>query len=174
MRCPEFLALYSDYRDGLITDLGLLRGVRQHLRHCATCRRYDAAIERGVALLRGAQFDSGYSVSLASTEVRSRHAVDEPLTPAPAGFIGGLMLAAAITLLIWEGVSDAPESEAAVAPMPTSAAPIAVANAGLPFVRFAADATASPDDSEPPPPPPPTDAASLNPTLTLYQPTPDR
>lgn len=51
MECSEFLDRYSDYRDGLLG--GARRAAFQrHLAECASCARHDAAVRRGVEILR--------------------------------------------------------------------------------------------------------------------------
>src|SRR2546426_5959828 len=52
MTCPEFLDRYTDFRDGLITAPRELRRFGRHLVQCASCRRYDAAVRRGVLALQ--------------------------------------------------------------------------------------------------------------------------
>src|SRR5881628_2395311 len=56
MTCAEFLDRYTDFRDGLITAPRELRRFGRHLVQCASCRRYDTAVRRGVlALQAGAE-----------------------------------------------------------------------------------------------------------------------
>src|SRR5207247_9595878 len=56
MTCAEFLDRYTDFRDGLITAPRELRRFGRHLVQCASCRRYDTAVRRGVlALHAGAE-----------------------------------------------------------------------------------------------------------------------
>jgi hypothetical protein len=52
MRCKDFLALYSDFRDDGIVDPTMNRRMRQHLAHCRSCARYHHALEFGTSLLR--------------------------------------------------------------------------------------------------------------------------
>lgn len=46
-----FLALYSDYRDGMLDENARAEMIA-HMAGCASCRRYDRVIRRGVAVLR--------------------------------------------------------------------------------------------------------------------------
>src|SRR6184192_3344542 len=55
MTCAEFLERYTDFRDGLITAPRELRRFTRHLAQCPACRRYDAALRRGVLALQAAQ-----------------------------------------------------------------------------------------------------------------------
>jgi hypothetical protein len=162
MRCPEFLTLYSDYRDGVIVDLGVMRRVRQHLDECTQCRRYDAIIRRGVATLRGAELKGVPRASWGTPD-------EEILEPAPARSMGALVLLAALTLLVWEGRGTPDDGDAAPG-IPRTPRPVAIANPGVPFVRFVDHTTPEPA-ADPAPAP---DQPAISPALTLYQPTPDR
>src|SRR2546425_11363985 len=51
MTCAQFRERYSEYRDGLITAAREARRFDRHLARCPTCRRYDAAVRRGVLAL---------------------------------------------------------------------------------------------------------------------------
>lgn len=119
MNCTEFLELYSDYRDGCLESTELARSVREHLRECDSCMQYDALVCRGVMALRSTdEFEPSARISF-----RGLHAlpdVEEPVSPAPARFAGGLMVAAAIALLVW------PQSEEPVVSEPIAQAPPAV------------------------------------------------
>lgn len=50
MNCTEFLARFSDYRDGRMESEERARA-RAHLRECASCSRYRRVVEQGVELL---------------------------------------------------------------------------------------------------------------------------
>lgn len=170
MHCPEFLALYSDYRDGLIANLEVLRQVRRHLADCPRCRRYDAAIRWGVATLRGTELDviSGGPRAIRVHD-RADFGMGEPRMPVPAGFMGGLMLAAAFTLLAWEtvAVDTGVETRAVDSPRPNL---IVIANPGVPFVRFVHSPSQDREDGQPAI----TDSVTIQPAFTLYRPTPQR
>lgn len=51
MECSEFLALSSDFRDGLTREVDT-RDIEAHLASCPRCREYRNAIEEGVNFLR--------------------------------------------------------------------------------------------------------------------------
>ncbi len=129
MRCSDLLELYSDYRDGLITDPRTLRTVQQHLRHCGRCMNYDALVSRGVIALK-ATSDIQPS-TLFSRRLEQRLAADSPavhsgeqVRPAHAGIMAGLMVATALAMLLWMGVADeetAPPDRVSASSEPASA-----------------------------------------------------
>ncbi len=122
MNCSEFLELYSDYRDGRLESARVARSVREHLSECEACMRYDALICRGVMTLRSVnEQEPSEAVSLSGINLLP-DSVD-PVTPVPAKFAGGLMVAAAIALLFW------PQPE-----KPVTAPPIAHADPNPPQV----------------------------------------
>lgn len=51
MHCSEYLALFSDFRDGR-TEEAQSREIEEHLRVCPRCEEHFSAVERGVSLLR--------------------------------------------------------------------------------------------------------------------------
>ncbi len=135
MRCSQFLDLYSDYRDGLITDPCLEGEVRMHLRHCRCCMNYDAAISRGVMALRATNniqpshpiHHDSYHSQPASSEAAPEL---EGVKAAHAGIMAGLMTVAAVAILIWSG--PAPEEE-------RSSPPVATASSAPPFMTVAGE-----------------------------------
>jgi len=132
MRCSDLLELYSDYRDGLITDPRTLRSVQQHLRRCGRCMKYDALVSRGVIALR-ATSDIRPS-TLFSHRLEQRLAIDssavqsgEQVRPAHAGIMAGLMVATALAVILWMGVADeepAPAGPVSASVEPTPAPPV--------------------------------------------------
>jgi len=117
MRCSDLLELYSDYRDGLITDPRTLRSVQQHLRHCGRCMNYDALVSRGVIALRATSDirpSALFSQRLARRLTTDSSAVrsGETVRPAHAGIMAGLMVATAIAMLLWVGGVDEDPSPA--------------------------------------------------------------
>jgi len=50
MGCEEFLASYSDYRDGDLSDIERA-ALHAHVKTCACCRRYDRVMQRGLDML---------------------------------------------------------------------------------------------------------------------------
>ncbi len=140
MGCREVLERYSDYRDGR-TDTQTRHRLSQHLRRCARCSRYHKFLSRGVWALRAAsnlEPSAGFRRELAARLERAP-AVDEPVTPAPAGVMAGLMLAVAVALLIWDGAGsgDQPAVTAQLERAQERPLPVVVANPGMPFVSFA-------------------------------------
>ncbi len=115
MRCSEFLEIYSDYRDGLITDPKVARSVRNHLRHCARCMSYDARVARGVMALRatGEIETNQLSVRRLKRRVRESAALPEPVRPMHAGIMVALMVCTAIATVIWAGTDRTAEVAAA-------------------------------------------------------------
>jgi len=121
MDCSEFLELYSDYRDGRLEDASVARSVREHLRDCDACMRYDAVICRGVMTLRSTdELEPRKSVPFRGLHVLPDSA--DPASPMPARFAGAMMVAAALALLLWP---QAPEE-------PIESAPIAIAEPAPP------------------------------------------
>jgi anti-sigma factor RsiW len=51
MNCSDFVARFTDYRDRTAPS-SELAVMEEHLRRCASCRRYETVVERGAALLR--------------------------------------------------------------------------------------------------------------------------
>jgi len=125
MLCSDFLELYSDYRDGLITDPAVARRIQRHLRMCRRCMDYDALVSRGVMALRSTNdlrpstlFRHQFSRRLRATQAEG---TVEAVRPAPAGIMAALMVAAAVALAVW------PDAETVTAP---SVAPTVAADAG--------------------------------------------
>lgn len=56
MRCSQFLANYSDYRDRQ-ADEALLRDMEGHLQVCERCRLHDRAYQVGLNYLRADRID---------------------------------------------------------------------------------------------------------------------
>src|SRR2546427_13141061 len=134
MTCLQFRDRYSDYRDGLITSERELRQFQRHFTYCAACRRYDAAVRRGVLALQAARHAIAPSPEfrrrLESRLPRERPG--EPELPARAGLAAALLLAALLGLLALEGTR---RTELAQTPsLPPVPFPKPVAHAGVPFV----------------------------------------
>lgn len=145
MTCAEFLEFYSDFRDGVIGDPALARRLSEHLLECPRCMQYDARLARGVTLLRtlsDLEPSPGFRRELAR-QLEARHLVlEEPVRPAPAGIMVGLMVATAAALVLWAGTRPSEPTAATSAPttvvaLPhTTPLPAVVAHAGPPFVSF--------------------------------------
>jgi len=134
--CSDFLAWYSDLRDGLITDPGILLELERHRRGCRRCARYHKALSRGVAALRelcdiepSPTFRRELRARLAAAVLRAH---PEPALT-PAGKAAVVLVAVAGALLLYEGLS-------ARRPAPLArerrSMPIVIANPGVPFVSF--------------------------------------
>jgi anti-sigma factor RsiW len=138
MNCQEFVARYTDFRDGLITAPRESRRFSRHLSTCAACRRYDAALRHGVVALQdstGASPAVGFRLRL---EHRLRTEADRarrPYLPARPGLAAALLVLVAIGLLVWEGAHHRP-AVASTPTLPPVPFPKPVAQAGLPFVSF--------------------------------------
>lgn len=145
MRCTEFLELYSDFRDGLLVNTAAERRMLRHLAACSSCMRYDARVCRGVTALRSfsdLEPSAGFQSQLDGLLARASLVEEDPVMPGPAGLMVGLMVAAALALVVWGGWGEAttqPLQTIAVeqvepAPPPL---PAVVANPRPPFVSFA-------------------------------------
>src|SRR5206468_12280024 len=65
MDCLELRERYADIRDGLISAPRERRRFQRHLAQCATCREWEAALQRGVRALQATLIEP-------SPEFRSR------------------------------------------------------------------------------------------------------
>ena len=138
MNCREFLARYTDFRDGLIGAPRETRRFARHLASCPACRRYDAALRHGVGALQGMplqepddDFRHRLERSIDAERVRARR----PHIPARPALAGALLVAAALSLVIWEGARRHPVEPQALS-LPPVPFPKPVVQAGLPFVSF--------------------------------------
>jgi hypothetical protein len=135
MICTEFLDRYTEFRDGLIAAPRELRRFQRHLVQCQTCRRYDAALQRGVAALQGVatiEPSTGFRRRLDARLARER--AGAAAVPARAGLVAALLVLVALSLLVLE-VGRSPQLAQAPA-LPPAAFPKPVANPGVPFVSF--------------------------------------
>ena len=135
MICREFLDRYTEFRDGLIAAPRELRRFQRHLVQCAGCRRYDAALRRGVSALQDVQIiepsaDFRRKLDARLAAERSRDAA----VPASAGLVAAMLVLVALSLLVVEA-GRRPQLAQAL-PLPPAAFPKPVANPGLPFVSF--------------------------------------
>lgn len=137
MNCAEFLARYSEFRDGTVTAPRELRRFRRHVAVCARCQAFDTAVRNGVAALR--------DVTPVTPSASFRRKLDERLAAERAGsaprrapvlvrVAGGLLVLAAMSLVAWEaGRRTAPGAEPSLPPV---VFPKPVVNAGVPLVTF--------------------------------------
>ena len=136
MTCAEFLDRYTDFRDGLITAPREARRFDRHLAQCPSCRRYDAALRRGIQALQEAETVTPSADFRRRLKLRLERegSLAGPGRPAWAGIAAALFIAVAIALLALEGVRRADVAQApALPPVPF---PKPVAHAGVPFVSF--------------------------------------
>lgn len=138
MTCTEFLARYTDYRDGLIGAPREARRFARHVATCPNCRRYDAALHDGVdalQMLRRPEPDTAFRHRLARRLAAERARAGRPFSPTRPAVAAALLVAAAIGLLVWESVQR-PPAVSSVPPLPPVPFPKPVAQAGPPFVSF--------------------------------------
>lgn len=138
MTCQDFLAHYTDFRDGLITAPREARRFTRHLATCAACRRYDAALHSGVGVLQtvaGAEPNAAFRRRLEGRLAAERARVARPAVPSRPAIAAALLVAVALGLLAWEG-AHRPPATASARPLPPVPFPKPVVQAGLPFVSF--------------------------------------
>lgn len=105
MNCRQFRDAYSDFSDGLLDEPAEVR-CHVHLAECPACRRFDAALRRGLTALRGLaapapseDFDERLLARLA-TEHR-----EEPESQLLVGIAGAVLMLAVVGALGWEAHS---------------------------------------------------------------------
>jgi len=140
MDCSEFLDAYSDYRDGVVTEPGLLLRLRKHLQTCRHCARYDRLIRKGVVALRkhaeiepSPEFARRLKQRLAAGGPASALL---PITPPGSRVAAAVMIAAAVVFLVYEGLRGPEQPRRTASTLPSEPMPLVVANPGLPFVTF--------------------------------------
>ena len=119
MTCVEFQRHYSDYRDGLVRDLALRGALEAHLFACRRCGRLLAVMDHGLAALRHAPDvapSAGFRAEL-DRRLRADVAAQDAVMPAHAGLTATFLVAAAVGLLLYEGLSHSESEE----PTPTLA-----------------------------------------------------
>ncbi len=137
MTCQEFLARYTDFRDGLVTTSREARRFSRHLRTCASCRRYDAALHHGVGALQtipSTEPDAAFRRRLERRLSAERDRAGRPILPTRPALAAAVLVAVALGLLAWEGTRRNPT--ASVQSLPPVPFPKPVAQAALPFVSF--------------------------------------
>ena len=114
--CAEFLARYSEYRDGLASNNAERQRFTDHVVACPKCRDYDAHVARGVMVLRSSGEIEPSPVL--RRRLRDRIAAgrleDLPLAPAYAGVLVSLMVIVAAAVLVWDSVPPASQPVVAV------------------------------------------------------------
>ncbi len=134
MTCAEFLERYTDFRDGLITAPRELRRFTRHLALCPACRRYDAALRRGVLALQSIQSIEPSPAFRRRLDARLARERRRGQGPARAGIAAALFVAAALAMVALEGVRRPPIAQAPA--LPRVPFPRPVVQAGVPFVSF--------------------------------------
>lgn len=135
MRCKEFLRRHTDFRDGLITAPREVRRFARHLTRCPACRRYDAAVRRGVQALHAATAISPSPGFRRRLDLRlAAERMGETPLPSRAGFAAALLVLAALALVVLDVVTRPPAAPAPA--LPPVAFPKPVVNGGPPFVTF--------------------------------------
>lgn len=148
MDCPEFLDTYSDFRDGLITDPLVRQQMRRHTVDCVSCARYDASVRHGIRALGEVEVSPEFRDRL---RARIAATAGRPLAhagPGATSVAAGLMLAAAVALLVYEGATDRPPVMAARQEAPPLTAPLPVAPATAANVETSPLAIAPADSSD--------------------------
>lgn len=138
MTCAEFLARYTDYRDGLIGAPREARRFARHIANCPACRRYDAALQDGVGALqtlKRTEPDTEFRQRLARRLAAERGRLARPFAPKRPALAAALLVAAAIGMLVWESTRR-PPAVASIPSLPPVPFPKPVAQAGPPFVSF--------------------------------------
>ncbi len=107
MNCAEFLAHYSRFRDGDLSGSDR-EALDSHLDGCASCRRYDRAVTRGVEFLREspgirARDDLKERVrhSIYSLEDAERVRRFRPHAPSGGGAMALMAAAVLVMVVIW-------------------------------------------------------------------------
>jgi anti-sigma factor RsiW len=138
MRCAEFLDRYTDFRDGLFTAPQEQRRFERHLARCPACRRYDAALRRGVLALQAEALIEPSPDFRRRLEARlqqeRRTGSQVPARAGVAGLAAALFVVAALALVGLEGVRRT--REAPPPALPPAPFPKPVAHASVPYVSF--------------------------------------
>jgi hypothetical protein len=137
MTCKEFLARYSEHRDGLITAPREARRFARHVATCVSCRRYDAALRHGIGSLQtvAPEPDGDFRHRLERRLEEERARAGRPTLPTRPALAAALLIAAAIGLLVWQSTQPR-RPIASATTLPPVPFPKPVAQAGLPFVSF--------------------------------------
>lgn len=102
MNCRQFRDAYSDFSDGLLDEQAEVR-CHVHLAGCPECRRFDAALRRGLMALRGLReplpsedFDERLLARLATERPES------PESRFLVGMAGAVLVLAVVGAVGWE------------------------------------------------------------------------
>jgi hypothetical protein len=103
MDCCEFREKYSDFADGLLSQAAAA-AARQHLMLCAPCRRFDAALHRGLSALRElppVTLSSSFGERL-KRRLRWELSVRMPLIDRCSGAVGALLLVVTVGFVAFD------------------------------------------------------------------------
>jgi hypothetical protein len=121
--CSAFLDAFGEYHEGTLRDPVQRAAVQAHMRECLRCRRLSKAMTRGLAMLHHAapevELSAGFHARL-QERLRAQVAIGDPVAPTHAGLAAALLVAAALGLLLYEGLGRAgsPGQPAAAAAAP--------------------------------------------------------
>ena len=136
MDCSDFLAKYSEHRDGGL-EKSERRRVKDHLDACSSCKKYDDTLRRGIDLLRslpGIPVPGDFRPRLAH---RIYHLADgERLSRSSGGSGASVLTAFAMSVLLlvaaWTPAMLLSRTEEVVLPaIVVSKAPVSVPSLGL-------------------------------------------
>lgn len=102
MNCPEFRDAYSDFSDGLLDEAAEVR-CHVHLAECPDCRRFDAALRRGLVALRGLSAPAPSEDF--DERLFARLATEHPEIPESrflVGIAGAVLILAVVGAVGWE------------------------------------------------------------------------
>ena len=102
MNCRQFRDAYSDFSDGLLDEPAEVR-CHVHLAECSDCRRFDAALRRGLEALRGLR-EPAPSEDF-DERLLARLATERPEGPESrflVGMAGAVLVLAVVGAVGWE------------------------------------------------------------------------
>lgn len=107
MTCADFLASYSQLRDGDLPS-GETNALHAHLSECSSCARYDRVVQRGVEVLRDApaprvrdDFEARVRHSIYSLDEAERARRFRPHGPSGGGAMAVMAAAALLVAVVW-------------------------------------------------------------------------
>ena len=135
MNCSDFLALYSDWADGLVVDDLHRQALERHRVHCRSCGRRDETLRRGLLVLRNLECkpaDRRFGARL-EARLKTPPTLDEARVPAWAGTAAVMLGFLALCIV---ALDLAPPGGDQVAHATPADFPAPVIHAGVPFVTF--------------------------------------